>query len=223
MVHIWYTGWLLNQYNEDDFLFKFWLLTSFFQFTSLQVIKEKLFYLTASLDFYVHAFPCCLSAWYKSKLESKVVFIVLKYATTTVRKILWRTKKMQPAIINFEEKVVKLIIFYNRTKSMFNFTFFRLFEPPAPPRRCRLPGPCSLITWTPTPRTLCIGCRSAVLYSFHLLYQFISCYLKHQLLYQISCYRTYQLLCLLAAGRQIQVCDCCTNFSCWISIVMYFD
>ena len=123
-------------------------LQAFFcQFTSLQVIKEKLFYLTASLDFYVHAFPCCLSARYKSKLESKVVFIVLKYATTTVRKILWRTKKMQPAIIHFViEKVVKLIIFYNRTKSMFNFTFFRLFEPPAPPRRCRLPGPCSLIT-----------------------------------------------------------------------------
>ena len=30
-----------HQYNEDDFLFKFLLLSSFFRITSLQVIKEK--------------------------------------------------------------------------------------------------------------------------------------------------------------------------------------
>ena len=29
------------QYNEDDFLFKFLLLSSFFRITSLQVIKEE--------------------------------------------------------------------------------------------------------------------------------------------------------------------------------------
>ena len=33
----------LYQYNEDDFLFKFLLLTTFFRITRLQVIKEKLF------------------------------------------------------------------------------------------------------------------------------------------------------------------------------------
>ena len=38
------------------------LLTSFFLTTSLPVIKEKLFYLTASLDFYVYVYPCCLTA-----------------------------------------------------------------------------------------------------------------------------------------------------------------
>ena len=38
-----YSGRQLYQHNEDDFLLKFLLLVSFFQITSLQVIKEKLF------------------------------------------------------------------------------------------------------------------------------------------------------------------------------------
>ena len=43
--------------------------------TRLQVIKEKLYLMTDSLDFYVDVYPCCLTAWYKH--NSKVVFIVL--------------------------------------------------------------------------------------------------------------------------------------------------
>ena len=78
-----YPGMRLYKYNEDDFL-KFWLLTIFFRFTSLQVIKEKLFQLTASYDFYVYVNPCCFKAWYKSKLKSKVVFILLIHWTMTV-------------------------------------------------------------------------------------------------------------------------------------------
>ena len=44
-----YGGKRYYQYNEDDFLFKFLLLTSFFRKTRLQVIKVKLFKLTAFL------------------------------------------------------------------------------------------------------------------------------------------------------------------------------
>ena len=55
-------GRRLYQYNEDDFLFKFLLLTSFFRITRLQVIKEKHFYLIASLCFHVFVNPCCLQA-----------------------------------------------------------------------------------------------------------------------------------------------------------------
>jgi len=61
-------------------------LTSFFLITTLQAIKEKLFKLTASLWFHVYLYPCCLKAWYKSKLNSKIVFIELIYTTTTVPK-----------------------------------------------------------------------------------------------------------------------------------------
>ena len=39
-VFITYSGRRLNQYNEDDFLFKIGLLTSFFRNTNLQVIKK---------------------------------------------------------------------------------------------------------------------------------------------------------------------------------------
>ena len=68
---------VLSEYNEDDFLFTFWLLTSIFQITSLQVIKEIFFKLTAFLDFYFYVYLCSLTAYNKSKLKSKVVFIVL--------------------------------------------------------------------------------------------------------------------------------------------------
>ena len=60
------------------------MLTSFFRITSLQVIKEKLFQLIASFILYVYVHLCCLTAWYKSKWKSKVVFIVLIYSPTTV-------------------------------------------------------------------------------------------------------------------------------------------
>ena len=50
------------------------MVTSFFRITSLQVIKEKLYLMTDSLDFYVDVYPCCLTAWYKH--NSKVVFIL---------------------------------------------------------------------------------------------------------------------------------------------------
>ena len=55
---------------------------------SLQAIKEKLFKLTASLDFYVYVYPFCLTAWYKSKLKSKVVFIIL---TLIVMQTIWKS------------------------------------------------------------------------------------------------------------------------------------
>ena len=65
----------------------FLLLTRFFRITSLQVIKEKLFEFTASLCFHIFVYPCCLKAWYKSKFNSKVVFIILILSLTTVVKI----------------------------------------------------------------------------------------------------------------------------------------
>ena len=45
---------------KKTFLFKCLLLTSFFRITSLQVIKVKLFKLTASLSFHIFVYPCCL-------------------------------------------------------------------------------------------------------------------------------------------------------------------
>ena len=60
------------------------MLTSFFRITSLQVFKVKLFNLTASLCFHIFVYPCCLKAWYTSKFNSKVVFIILILSPTTV-------------------------------------------------------------------------------------------------------------------------------------------
>ena len=45
----------------------------FFRITSLQEIKEKLF----SRFMHVFVYPCCLKAFNKSKLKSKVVSIIL--------------------------------------------------------------------------------------------------------------------------------------------------
>ena len=66
-----YSGRRLYQYNEDAF-FKFWWLP-FFQITSLQVNKEKLFKWTTFLCLYVFVYPCLI----KIKIKTKVVFIVL--------------------------------------------------------------------------------------------------------------------------------------------------
>ena len=58
---------------KTTFIFKFLLLKRFLKIMSLKVTKEALFKLTASLDFYVLVFQCCLTAWFISKLKSKVV------------------------------------------------------------------------------------------------------------------------------------------------------
>ena len=71
-----YSSRQLNQYNKADFLF---------QFTSLQVIKEKLFKMRVSLEFYVYMYPCYLTCMLiETKLKSKVVFIILLKSPTTV-------------------------------------------------------------------------------------------------------------------------------------------
>ena len=54
-----YSGTRLYQYNEPAFLFMLWVFTSFFRTKILQVIKEKLFQLTASLCFHFYAYPHC--------------------------------------------------------------------------------------------------------------------------------------------------------------------
>ena len=64
-----YGGGQYYQYNEDDFLLKFLLLTSFFRITNLQVIKEKLLNLTAPCCFHVFVYECYLKARYKSNLK----------------------------------------------------------------------------------------------------------------------------------------------------------
>ena len=43
-LEICYRGRRLYQYNEKEFLSKFWLLTSFFRITSLQAIKSRIFF-----------------------------------------------------------------------------------------------------------------------------------------------------------------------------------
>ena len=48
--------------NEDVFSLHFDFYQAFFGIKSLQVNKEKLFYLTASLGFSVYVYPCCLTA-----------------------------------------------------------------------------------------------------------------------------------------------------------------
>ena len=63
-----YGGGQYYQYNEDDFLLKFLLLTSFFRIT-FQVIKEKIFNLTAPRCFHVFVYECYLKARYKSNLK----------------------------------------------------------------------------------------------------------------------------------------------------------
>ena len=59
--------------------FKLRLLTSFFRITSSQVINEKLLLIDSFSWIRVYVYPCCLTAWYKSKMKSKVVFNVLIY------------------------------------------------------------------------------------------------------------------------------------------------
>ena len=44
------------------FLFIILIVNKFFRIKTLQAIKEKLLKLTASLDFYVFVYPCCLTA-----------------------------------------------------------------------------------------------------------------------------------------------------------------
>ena len=65
-------------------LFKFRLLTSFFynyKFTSNQ---KEAFLLTSMFNVYVYS--CYLKVWFKSKLKSKVVFIVLIKSLSIVYK-----------------------------------------------------------------------------------------------------------------------------------------
>ena len=47
---------------KTTFLFNFLVLTSFFRFTSLQVIEEKLFQITASLCYHLIVYPCSLKS-----------------------------------------------------------------------------------------------------------------------------------------------------------------
>ena len=77
-------GDYINTQWKLFFYFKFWLLKTFFWITSLQVNKEIL---AASLDFYVSVLLCIhvLTAWYKSKLKLKDVFIVLIWKHTSVK------------------------------------------------------------------------------------------------------------------------------------------
>ena len=70
--------------RKTIFLFKFWLLTSFFynyKFTSNQ---REAFLLTSMFNVYVYS--CYLKVWFKSKLKSKVVFIVLIKSPSIVYK-----------------------------------------------------------------------------------------------------------------------------------------
>ena len=78
--YIYYSGRRLNQYNEDDFSYKFWFQKSFFSnFTSK---KKKLLIKKFSL---FHCFCESMRLEYKYiYFKSKVVFIVLIYVTTTV-------------------------------------------------------------------------------------------------------------------------------------------
>ena len=80
---------------KTTFFFKLQLLTSFLRITSLQVIKVKLFKLTASLCFHIFVYPCCLKAWYKSKFNSKVVFIILILSLTTVCEAPWLLRHIE--------------------------------------------------------------------------------------------------------------------------------
>ena len=65
-----YGGRRIYQSNEDDFSFKLYLIVNkFFRITSLQVINEKLFKLTAFLCFHVFV---NLSMLFKSLISIKI-------------------------------------------------------------------------------------------------------------------------------------------------------
>ena len=66
---------------KENFIFKFWFLTSFYKITILQVKAENWLLLFVSI-FWA---SMRLKAWYKSKLKWKVVFLVLTYTMTTVK------------------------------------------------------------------------------------------------------------------------------------------
>jgi len=55
------------------FFIKVLILSTFFRITSLQLNKEKLFYLTASFCFHVNVYPSCSKACYNPKLKLKVI------------------------------------------------------------------------------------------------------------------------------------------------------